>query len=86
MARYGYSVGWTTSPGVWSLPIFGFPRLLLFIGGGGALLPNFGVELRSPAGANPAIGDDVSKPPSCADVYICGGTFEEMEVSGRPLP
>lgn len=28
-------------------------------------------------------GDEVSKPASCAGVYICGGWFEEWVVSGR---
>ena len=60
--------------------------MLVLVIGGGALLPNLGVELRSPAGANPPTGDEVSNPLSCADVYIWGGTLEEIEVSGRPFP
>lgn len=83
-ARYGYSVGATTSPVVGSVlkgPLV--PRLL----GGGAPLPNLGwEELRSAPAGNPATGDEVSKPPNCAEVYICGGTFEEIDVSGRPFP
>lgn len=58
---------------------------LLAAGAGAAPLPNLGWdELRSPV--KPATGDDVSNPPSCADVYICGGTLEETDVSGRPFP
>ncbi len=86
-ARYGYSVGATTSPAVCSL--LNCPVVLLKLLVVVAPFPNFGVELRSapavPAG-NPATGDEVSKPPSWAEVYIWGGTLEEMEVSGRPFP
>lgn len=70
-ARYGYSVGATTSAAVGSVlnwPVV-LPRLLVV----GAPFPNFGVELRSapvaPPG-NPPTGDEVSKPPSWAEVYI----------------
>jgi len=85
-ARYGYSVGATTSPAVGSVLIGPLVARLLVAGGAAdAPLPNLGWdELRSPV--KPATGDDVSNPPSCADVYICGGTFEEIDVSGRPFP
>ena len=66
------------------------PRLLAGATAAPLPLPNRGCEeLRSaPAAppANPATGEEVSKPPSCAEVYICGGTLEETEVSGRPWP
>jgi hypothetical protein len=84
-ARYGYSVGCTTSFAVGSLLIGPGPPKVFVVG----LLPNLGCEeLRSPPvgpPGKPATGDEVSKPPSCADVYICGGTLEEIEVSGRPV-
>lgn len=85
-ARYGYSVGATTSPAVGSVLIGPLvARLLVAAGAVVVPLPNLGWdELRSPE--NPATGDDVSNPPSWADVYICGGTLEDIEVSGRPFP
>ena len=88
-ARYGYSVGATTSPCVGSElrgPLV--PRLL--VGAGPGPLPNRGAEeLRSAVlllAGKPPTGEEVSKPPNWAEVYICGGTLEETEVSGRPLP
>lgn len=88
-ARYGYSVGATTSPAVGSL--LSGPLVAKLLDGAAAAGPfvNLGwEEFRSVPAAppgNPATGDEVSKPPNCAEVYICGGTFEEMDVSGRPF-
>ena len=85
-ARYGYSVGAVTSPTGCSVLIGPLvARLLDAAGAAGALLANLGWdELRS--AENPATGDEVSKPPSWAEVYICGGTLDEIDVSGRPFP
>lgn len=77
-ALYGYSVGADTSG-----PSLGGWEILLEIGG---VAPNRGCEeARSPP-ARPATGEEVSNPPSWADVYIWGGTLEETDVSGRGPP
>jgi len=78
-ALCGYSVGATTSAAGSELK-----AAAALVG----VAPNLGCEeLRSaPLPDNPTTGDEVSKPPNWADVYICGGLLEETEVFGRPFP